>query len=98
MPKDLIAFVFLSVYTLLQFIAYMPQIIKLLKTKSADDLSLGYWITWIVADICYMTYVLLMAPDWGLIFIISLDIGFLLFVLMLTMYYQKHNPRKKIKR
>lgn len=52
--KTMIAFVLLSIYTVLEFVAYMPQIVKLLKTKSADDLSLGYWFTWIAADLCYM--------------------------------------------
>jgi uncharacterized protein with PQ loop repeat len=93
--KTTIAFILLSIYTVLEFVAYMPQIVKLLKTKSADDLSLGYWFTWIAADLCYMAYVLLETPELGLIFIVSLDICFLVFVLMLTIYYQKHKKRKR---
>lgn len=38
--KETIAFVFLSIYTILEFVAYIPQIVKILKTKRADDLSL----------------------------------------------------------
>ena len=88
--KLAIAFVLLSIYTILEFVAYVPQIVKLLKTKSADDLSLGYWFTWIVADLCYLGYVLLETPEIGLMFIVFLDLAFLLFVLGLTIYYQKH--------
>ncbi len=42
-----------------------------------------------------MAYVLLETPETGLIFIVSLDICFLVFVLLLTVYYQKHKKRKK---
>lgn len=96
--KMTIALIFLSVYTVLEFVAYMPQIIKLLKTKSADDLSLGYWFTWIAADLCYMAYILLETPELGLIFIVSLDICFLVFVLSLTIYYQRRKRRKIVRR
>ena len=92
--KSMIAFVLLSVYTGLEFVAYMPQIIKILKRKSADDISLLYWFTWIAADLCYFGYVLLETPEIGLFFIISLDLMFLFFVLYLTIHYQKHKKRK----
>ena len=93
--KSIIALVFLSVYTVLEFGAYMPQIIKLLRTKSADDLSLGYWFSWIVAGLCYMGYLLLTSPEIGLVFLCSLDLCFLLIVTSLTIYYQKHSKRKR---
>lgn len=93
--KTTIAFIFLSIYTVLEFVAYVPQIVKILKRKSADDLSLLYYFTWIVADLCYFGYVLLETPALGLIFIISLDLVFLLFVFGLTRYYQKHKKQKK---
>ena len=96
--KVTIALVLLSIYTVLEFIAYMPQIIKLLKTKSADDLSLTSWFTWITADLCYLTYVLLESPEIGVIFICTLDLVFLLLVFLLTAFYQKHKKRKKIRR
>lgn len=96
--KVTIALVLLSIYTVLEFIAYMPQIIKLLKTKSADDLSLTSWFTWITADLCYLAYVLLESPEIGIIFICSLDLVFLLLVFLLTACYQKRKKRKRIRR
>ena len=92
--KVTIALVLLSIYTVLEFIAYMPQIIKLLKTKSADDLSLTSWFTWITADLCYLAYVLLESPEIGVIFICTLDLVFLLLVFLLTAFYQKHKIRR----
>ena len=78
----------------------MPQIVKLIKTKSADDLSLTSWLTWFIADSCYLIYVLLESPDIGVIFIVSLDLAFIISIYFLTIYYQnrkKHKKRKKHK-
>ena len=98
--KTTIAFALLSVYTVLEVIAYTPQLIKLLRTKSADDLSCTSWITWFIADACYLGYVLLESPDIGVIFICLLDLAFIISVYCLTIYYQRNTKHKshKIKR
>lgn len=93
--KSTVALFLLSVYTVLEFVAYMPQIIKILKTKHADDLSLTSWFVWITADLCYLTYVLLESPDVGVIFICTVDLVFLFWVLFLTIRYQKHGKRRR---
>ena len=93
--KITIALVLLSVYTVLEFVAYMPQIVKLLKTKHADDLSLTSWFVWITADLSYLAYVLLESPEIGVIFIATLDLVFLVLVFCLTEYYQKHKKGKR---
>lgn len=96
--KFTIAMFLLSLYTVLEFMAYMPQIIKLLKTKHADDLSLSSWFVWITADLCYLSYVLLESPELGVIFICTLDLVFLFIVLWLTMRYQKRTKRNRKRR
>lgn len=95
--KELCALGLLSVYTILEFVAYMPQIIQLFKTKSADDLSLCSWFTWIVSDLCYLLYVLLESPEIGVVFIASLNLFFVIFVYVLTAYYQYKNKKLKKK-
>lgn len=96
--KFTIAMFLLSLYTVLEFMAYMPQIIKLLRTKHADDLSLSSWFVWITADLCYLSYVLLESPKIGVIFICALDLVFLFIVLWLTMRYQKRTKRNRKRR
>ena len=93
--KSIIALFLLSVYTVLEFIAYMPQIVQLIKTKSADDLSLSSWFMWIVSDVCYLLYILMESPEAGVIFVALLNLFFVLFVYVLTFYYQR---RGRIKR
>ncbi len=96
--KETIAIGLLSVYTILEFVAYIPQIVKILKTKHADDLSLLSWFVWITTDLSYLGYVLLETPQFGVVFIALLDLFFIISVFVLTMYYQKHNKRKKVRR
>lgn len=93
--KEIIALVCLSIYTILQLIACIPQIVKILRTKRADDLSLMSWLFWITTDLSYLGYVLLKSPEIGVIFIAMLDLVSNMTVFILTAYYQKHNKRRK---
>ncbi|MBO7555871.1 MAG: PQ-loop repeat-containing protein [Alphaproteobacteria bacterium] len=87
--KATIALILISVCTIAELIAYMPQIVKILKTKSADDLSLSSWLIWVVADICYLAYVLLESPEAGVVFLAVLSLTLVLLVFGLTFFYQK---------
>ena len=93
--KVALALVLLSVYTIIEFIGYMPQIIKLLKTKSAKDLSLTSWFLWVIAALCYLTYVLMESPEAGVIFIAVFNLTFISIVFLLTLFYQKRTRNKK---
>ena len=87
--KSIIGLILLTVYTVLEFGAYIPQIIKLIKTKSAKDLSLTGWLIWVISSLCYLIYVLLESPESGVIFIASMNLCFIMTVFILTIYYQK---------
>lgn len=93
--KEIIALIMLAVYTILEFVSYIPQIVKILKTKHADDLSLTSWFVWMTTDISYLVYILLESPQIGVIFIGLLNLFFTMTVFLLTRYYQKHNRRRK---
>ena len=95
--KTAFALMLLSVYTIIEFIGYMPQVIKLLKTKSAKDLSLTSWFLWVVAALCYLIYVLMESPEAGVIFIASFNLTFISLVFFLTLFYQKKARKKKRK-
>lgn len=93
--KIALALMLLSVYTIIEFIGYMPQIIKLLKTKSAKDLSLTSWFLWVIAALCYLIYVLMESPETGVIFIASFNLTFISTVFLLTLFYQQKAKKKK---
>jgi uncharacterized protein with PQ loop repeat len=90
-----ITLILLLVYTICEYSAYVPQIVKLIRTKSADDLSKTTWLTWVVAAACYLAYVLLESPESGIIFVAVMNLVFIITVSILTVYYQKINKAKK---
>ncbi len=101
--KEMIALTLLIIYTFCEYVAYVPQIVKLVKTKSADDLSITSWLTWVVSGVCYLIYVLLESPETGVIYIASMNLIFIVAVSILTLHYQnskrlKKRTRKKIKK
>ena len=91
--KGIIALTLFAVCTILNIIAYLPQIIQLIKTKSADDINLYSWIIWISSSLCYIGYIILETPEIG---ILSMEF-FLLFMMVITAslsaYYQKRKKR-----
>ena len=97
MMEGIIALVLLLTYTVCESIAYVPQVVKLVKTKSADDLSITTWLIWVFSAVCYLFYVLLKCPEMGIIFISSLNLIFILIVCILTVYYQNKKLRKNRK-
>lgn len=41
---------------ILVVVSYLPQIRKIIVTKSAEDLSLGMWALYVLGDICLLVY------------------------------------------
>ena len=93
--KEIIALTLLIIYTVCEYTAYLPQIVKLIKTKSAEDLSIATWLTWVISGVCYLVYVLLESPELGVIYIASMNLIFMIIVCLLTAYYQKNKKRRK---
>ena len=85
----------LLLYTVCEYTAYIPQILKLIRTKSANDLSKTTWVTWVVSAVCYLVYVLLESPQFGVIYIASMNLIFIMTVCVLTVYYQKAKKFQK---
>ena len=93
--KEVLALILLLIYTVCEYTAYIPQIVKLIKTKSADDLSIASWLTWVVAGVCYLVYVLLESPEAGVVYIASMNLIFMIIVCVLTLHYQKNKRSRK---
>ena len=93
--KEIISLFLLLTYTICESVAYVPQVVKLVKTRSADDLSITTWLIWVFSAVCYLFYVLLKCPEMGIIFISSLNLIFILIVCILTIYYQNKNCEKQ---
>ena len=75
--------------TILSFISYTPQVVKILKTKSADDLSKGAWLIWLIGAALFEVYSIL-SGDITLIISQSVELGWIILTLILTLVYSKH--------
>jgi len=75
--------ILLGIVSICTMISYLPQTIKLIKTKKSSDLSINSWILWVVSSFSYTLYAVLCSKDFILIFETSLEL-FFLFVNIVT--------------
>lgn len=45
--------------TIAGFVSYIPQIVRLIKTKSAEDCSISSWLIWTFNSLLYFIYICL---------------------------------------
>ena len=89
--KIIIYTVMVAVQVVLSLTSYIPQILKLIKRKTSDDLSLT---SWVISLLDFTTYqILLITGDGGLILnlINALQIVQIIVVIILIKVYQKKN-------
>lgn len=92
--KSIIALILVIICTTCNIVAYWPQFVQLIKTKSADDINLYSWIIWITSEVSYLAYILLETPEAGLILLQGSILTMSVIMFTLTKYYQN---RKKAK-
>lgn len=82
--------VLLGIVSICTMISYLPQAIKLIKTKKSSDLSINSWILWVFSSVSYTLYAILCSKDFMLIFETSLELFFCLLILLLAIKYRKN--------
>ena len=93
--KEVVLTLTMWTVTICTYISYVPQIIKLYKTKHAEDLSVTSWILWTVSALANTVYSFILArPE--LIFASVSETLLILTVLFQTMYYKKREEAKKM--
>ena len=82
--------ILLGIVSFCTFISYFPQIVKLIKTKKSEDLSVQSWILWVTSSLAYTLYAILVSKDIMLIFETCLELFFCLLILILALLYRKN--------
>lgn len=82
--------ILLGIVSLCTMISYLPQIIKLIRTKKSNDLSINSWILWVTSSFSYTLYAVLCSKDFMLIFETSLELAFCLIILLLALKYKNN--------
>ena len=80
--------VLITIVTICTYISYAPQIVKILKTKSAADLSITTWILWVITCVCYTGYAIL-DGSLGLIISCVSELVLCIIILYLSIKYRK---------
>ena len=75
----------------LEFVSYLPQIVKLFKTKKSMDLSLGSWVLWAGTDLLALAYAFLYTRHVLFFVYYCTTFSFILVTLALTIRY-RGNP------
>ena len=81
--------ILLGIVSVCTMISYLPQTIKLIKTKKSSDLSINSWILWVVSSFSYTLYAVLCSKDFMLIFETSLELFFLFVNIVVSYKIQK---------
>ncbi len=82
--------ILLGIVSICTFISYFPQIVKSLRTKQAEDLSIGSWILWVVSSFSYTLYAFLCTDSVMLIFETCLELTFCLIILICAIAFRKN--------
>ena len=85
--------IFCTIYYILSYIYTIPQVIKLIRTKSSNDYSLGMITLQLIALISWSLYIF--TSDQSIVVYIGtiVDLLLLLFVDYLILRYYKFNKR-----
>lgn len=82
--------ILLGIVSLCTMISYLPQTIKLIRTKKSNDLSVNSWILWVVSSLSYTLYAFICSKEFMLIFETSLELFFCLLILILAIKYRNN--------
>ena len=82
--------ILLGIVTMCTMISYLPQTVKLIKTKKSNDLSLKSWILWVVSCLSNTLYALLCSDEVMLLVETSVEFFFCLLILFLAVKYRKN--------
>lgn len=89
--------IFCTIYYILSYIYTIPQIVKLIKTKSSNDYSLGMIALQLIALISWSLYIFTSKQSIVVYIGTIIDLLLLLFVdFLIVRYYKFHKKLAKI--
>lgn len=88
MSKDLVLEILMCVVIICGYIGYIPQIVKIMRTKCTEDISFYTWLIWVLAFVCGTIYSIIL-ERWELIAAYVSELILSITVLCLTMLYRK---------
>jgi MtN3 and saliva related transmembrane protein len=78
----------LFVCTVFGLISFLPQIIKTIKTKKADDIAVLSWVIWVLSYTVMMVYAFVFTSDPVLFAVEGFEGGICLLTLLICLKYR----------
>ena len=75
--------------------SYFPQIVKSLKTRKSEDLSIWSWILWVAGSLAYILYAVLCTDSFMLIFETALELMFCVIILICAIVFRDKSGKNK---
>ncbi len=85
----MLANVLLGIVSMCTLVSFLPQAIKLIKTKESDDISISSWVLWVISSLSYVLYAYLCTNEFMLRLENTLEFSFCLLILFLTLLYRR---------
>lgn len=86
--------ILLGIVSICTFISYFPQLLKCMKSKELEDLSIGSWVLWVVSSLSYTLYAFLCTDSFMLIFETCLELFFCVVIMIYAIKYRER-PNKQ---
>lgn len=88
--KETILIITMWIVTICTYISYAPQIVKLVRTRKSEDLSIASWCLWSVSSFANLVYSIALGR-WELIVASISEFLLILVTLVLTVWYNYKN-------
>lgn len=89
--------ILLGIATISTFFSYLPQTIKILRNKTASDLSISSWILGVISSLSYFLYAILCSNEFMLKVVATTEFIFCLLILVLTIIYRKPSVGNRLR-
>lgn len=88
--------VLLIIVSICTFLSYFPQIVKCLKTKKSEDLSIWSWVLWVTSSLAYTLYAILCQDNIMLICETLLELLFCVIILICAIIFRDKKEKNKM--
>lgn len=85
----MLANILLGMVSMCTLVSFLPQAVKLIKTKESDDISVSSWVLWVISSLSYVLYAYLCTNEFMLRLENTLEFSFCLLILFLTLLYRR---------
>lgn len=95
--KDIIGSILMGTVTILTIVSYLPQIVKMYKTKSSEDISILSWLLFVISTACFLAYYIFIVFDWLTIIEGACELACGVIIYIMTIYYKNRNSERATK-